>query len=72
MDCSICHLEIEDELYGGSSKKIIETMKSNFSGIETCRVIGHKPILKELLHNISSFNSSKVHVCIVFKICVRS
>ena len=45
-------LEIEDELYGGSIK-IIESMKRNFSGIETCVVIGHNPILNELLHNIS-------------------
>ncbi len=64
-------LEIEDELYGGSIKKIIESMKRNFSGIETCVVIGHNPILNELLHNISSFNKNLIPNNLVTCGCIK-
>ena len=64
-------LEIEDELYGGSSKKIIESMIRNFSGIETCVVIGHNPILNELLHDISSFNKNLIPNNLVTCGCIK-
>ena len=61
----------EDALYVGSIKNIIDSMKRHFSGVETCVVIGHNPILYELLLHISAFNKDLIPMNLVTCGCVK-
>ena len=61
----------EESLYGGSIKNIIESMKKNFSGFETCVVIGHNPILNELLHHLASYNKNLIPTNLVTCGCIK-
>ena len=60
----------EDKLYGGSLNNILESIKINFSNIETGVVIGHNPILNELLHYLAFKNKKLLPYNLVTTACV--
>ena len=61
----------EKALYGGSIKNIVQSMKKNFSGVETCVVIGHNPILNELIQYLASYNKDLIPTNLVTCGCIK-
>ena len=49
----------EEILYGGSKIDILNLIKQNFSGIQTGVVIGHNPVLSELINDMA-FKNKKI------------
>ena len=47
----------EEILYGGSKIDILNLIKQNFSGIQTGVVIGHNPVLSELINDCLLYTS---------------
>lgn len=44
---------VENSLYSGSNKIVLESIKDHLSGSDLSIIIGHNPILNELLYDIS-------------------
>ena len=52
----------EEILYGGSKFDILNLIKQNFSGIQTGVVIGHNPVLSELINDMAFKNKKYYHL----------
>ena len=61
---------IENSLYGGSSKIVLERIKDHLSGSDISIIIGHNPILNELLYDISKKGQNLIPSNLVTAGCV--
>ena len=63
-------LIIEEILYGGSKFDILNLIKQNFSGIQTGVVIGHNPVLSELINDMAFKNKKLLPYNLVTAGCI--
>ena len=60
----------EEILYGGSKIDILNLIKQNFSGIQTGVVIGHNPVLSELINDMAYKNKKLLPYNLVTAGCI--
>ncbi len=61
---------IENSLYSGSNKIILESIKDHLSGSDISIIIGHNPILNELLYDITKKGQNLIPYNLVTAGCV--
>ncbi len=68
---SICQLtSYEEILYGGSKIDILNLIKQNFSGIKTGVLIGHNPVLSEIINEMAFKNKKSLPHNLVTAGCI--
>ena len=60
----------EEILYGGSKFDILNLIKQNFSGIQTGILIGHNPVLTELINDMAFKNKKLLPYNLVTAGCI--
>ena len=60
----------EEILYGGSKLDILNLIKQNFSGIQTGVLIGHNPVLTELINDMAFKNKKLLPYNLVTAGCI--
>ena len=70
-DCNLDKFTIiENSLYSGSNKIVLESIKDHLSGSDISIIIGHNPILNELLYDISKKGQNLIPSNLVTAGCV--